>query len=313
MNNVRSQCFLVLIISLTFGNEALSSPPSTFDQAKVAAKEQVYFDRNFIGSTYCSCQWKWVGRSSGRVDFKSCGYEVRAEGQRNRAERIEWEHIVPASNFGRSLQCWQNGGRSNCKQNDPVFNIMEADLHNLTPTVGELNSDRQNFNLGVLPATHYQHGSCDFKVDFKAKFIEPRNEIKGFLARVYFYMHDRYGMNMSQQQQHLLMSWHNAYPVSIWELERDRRISYITGHSNPFVTGAKDWIIGHKSAVQLEVKGPKASLEPQNIIRGNRNSKVFHLPTGCPSYDRISPKNIVEFLSETEAYTAGYKKAGNCN
>lgn len=189
---------------------------------------------------------------------------------------------------------------------------MEADLHNLTPTVGELNSDRQNFNYGLLPVTPKRHGSCDFKVDFKTRVVEPRDEIKGFLARVYFYMHDRYGMNMSKQQQRLLMAWHNAYPVSTWEMERDRRISFITGHSNPFVTGEKRWKIEHTISEKSEITATKSSLDTQTIIRGNRNSKVFHLPSGCPSYDKISPKNIVAFASITQATHAGYKKAGNC-
>ncbi|PTB86861.1 hypothetical protein C9940_00585 [Pseudidiomarina aestuarii] len=84
--------FYLLIFIFSF--EAFAQPPLNFEQAKTLAKEQIYFDRNDIGTTYCSCQWMWVGKSGGRVDFKSCGYEVRAEGQRNRAERIEWEHIL---------------------------------------------------------------------------------------------------------------------------------------------------------------------------------------------------------------------------
>lgn len=45
----------------------------------------------------------------GVVDLASCGYQVRK--QQNRAQRIEWEHIVPAWVFGHQRQCWQNGGR----------------------------------------------------------------------------------------------------------------------------------------------------------------------------------------------------------
>ena len=48
------------------------------------------------------------------------------------------------------------------------------------------------------------------------------------------------------------------------------------------------------------------------VIRGNRNSKVYHLPIGCPSYDTIKHKNIVEFSSEAEAQAGGFRKAGNC-
>jgi len=304
---------MLFVLFFLFIVEAFAQPPVSFEQAKILAKEQIYFDRNDLGTTYCSCQWQWVGKSGGRIDFNSCGYKVRAEGQRNRAERIEWEHIVPASNFGRARQCWQKGGRSNCKQTDPLFTMMEADLHNLTPTVGELNSDRQNFNYGVLPAMPKLHGACDFKVDFKKRVVEPRDEIKGFLARVYFYMHDRYGMNMSQQQQQLLMAWDKAYPVSDWELERNRRITKLMVHSNPFVTGERTWEIGHKNTEE----GAQAFIglkkfQVSGSIRGNKNSRVYHLPTGCPSYELVSPRNIVEFTSEAAANDAGFRKAGNC-
>ncbi|MGG7055466.1 sunset domain-containing protein [Nitrosomonas sp. ANs5] len=57
---------------------------------------------------------------------------------------------------------------------------------------------------------------------------------------------------------------------------------------------------------------PKTNPVVAGVIRGNNNSKVYHLPTGCPSYDTIKQKNIVEFSSEAEAQAAGFRKAGNC-
>lgn len=47
-------------------------------------------------------------------------------------------------------------------------------------------------------------------------------------------------------------------------------------------------------------------------IIGNRRSRVYHLPAGCPSYNRVSPKNRVSFRSELAARAAGYRIAGNC-
>lgn len=47
-------------------------------------------------------------------------------------------------------------------------------------------------------------------------------------------------------------------------------------------------------------------------IQANRNSGIYHLPEGCPSYGQISQRNLVVFASETEAITAQYRKAGNC-
>ena len=46
----------------------------------------------------------------------------------------------------------------------------------------------------------------------------------------------------------------------------------------------------------------------QGIIKGNKNSKIYHLP-GQRDYDKISPKNVIYFNSEAEAQAAGYRVA----
>ncbi|MBE0507253.1 MAG: endonuclease [Marinospirillum sp.] len=311
---------LFILALLVAGLPAVAqAAPANFDRAKVLMRQQVYHDQNVggaLGTFYCGCDWHWVGRSGGRVDLDSCGYQIRA--QKNRAERTEWEHIVPASNFGRDRQCWQSGGRSHCVQNDPVFAAMEADMHNLTPAIGEVNADRSNYNFGMLPGTQPQHGACPVAVDFQNRTVEPRDAVKGRIARVYFYMADRYGMSLSRQQERLMMAWHRMYPPDAWEVERDRRIARIMGHHNPFVTGEKQWTAGDrgratKAQAARPVPHPAAEQEAaQGVIIGNRNSKVYHLPAGCPSYDRVSPSNQVHFDTEQQAVSAGYRKAGNC-
>ena len=228
-----------------------SAPPSTFEAAKKLAREQVYYDQNQgaePGTLYCGCDWQWLGRSGGRVVLDSCGYQVRA--QSTRAARLEWEHIVPAHSFGHQRRCWQNGGRRNCKSTDPVFSAMEADLHTLAPAIGEVNADRSNFRYGLVTRAQSQYGACKTKVHIKQRVAEPRDEIKGFVARVYFYMHDRYDLSMSDRQERLLMAWDKQYPVKAWELERDRRIARVVGHSNPFVVGARQWTRGHKNSAE---------------------------------------------------------------
>lgn len=311
--------FLSLIFLTLFSVAGLTAP-ANFDRAKIEAKQYVYFDRHQVGGEfYCGCNWEWVGRSGGRVDHASCGYQTRA--QEVRAARTEWEHIVPISSVGQQRQCWQNGGRQNCQRTDPVFNLMEADMHNLTISVGEVNADRSNFRFGVLPSAPYQHGQCDFKVDFGQRVAEPRDEAKGMVARVYFYFADYYGITLSRQQQQLFMAWDKQFPVTEWEVERDRRIAARMGHNNPFVTGKKAWHLGFKpskSGIVSEIPpnhpasvSSKVS-DAQNLtIRGNRNSKIFHLPH-CASYNSISERNIVEFDSEEYAINAGYRKAANC-
>jgi len=147
---------------------SFASAPATFNEAKVIAKRDVFFDQadGPVGDLYCGCKWRWVGKSCGRIDAESCGYEARK--QPNRAARTESEHIVPAWTFGHQRQCWQQGGRKNCVATDPIFKAMEADLYNLYPSVGEVNGDRANFNYGMASSVSPQYGRCATRIDFKA-------------------------------------------------------------------------------------------------------------------------------------------------
>lgn len=316
-----------LILALFFFPLVVLAQPASFEQAKILAREHVYHDRHTAGDLYCGCTWQWVGRSGGRTNLSECGYQIRA--QKSRAERTEWEHIVPASNFGRQRQCWQNGGRSNCTATDPVFSRMEADLHNLTPVVGEVNADRSNFNMGMVASSDSHYGRCPFKVSFKDRVAEPPNWAKGFVARVHFYMADRYNLQLSDQQAHILMAWDHQHPVSQWELERDRRIAPLMGHSNPFVTGQRIWTAGYRptgwglsagsqatsqdpSPQQARsAQVPPASSASPSII-GNRNSQIYHIRGHCPDADRVGERNRVVFDSEAQALAAGFRRAGNC-
>ena len=67
---------------------------------------------------------------------------------------------------------------------------MEADLYNLQPTIGEINQQRQNFKMSIIPGEKRNFGKCDFEV--QNKFVEPSPNIRGDIARTYFYMADTY-------------------------------------------------------------------------------------------------------------------------
>ena len=312
---------LLFVIAPTF-----ASAPTSFNEAKSVAKREVFFDQadGPVGDLYCGCKWKWVGKSGGRVDADSCGYEVRK--QPNRAARTEWEHIVPAWQFGHQRQCWQNGGRKNCVVTDPVFRAMEADLFNLYPAVGEVNGDRAHFNYGMASGVSPQYGQCSTRVDFDARTAEPRDEVKGLVARTTFYMFDRYGLNMSRQQQQLLMAWSKQYPPTSWEIQRNERIAKIVGFPNKFVTGERLWSLGYRptgdglkggspaaAARQVEeALRSSVDVSAEGGVIGNRRSNVYHLSSGCPGFSQVSPKNQVAFGSEAEAIKAGFRKAGNC-
>ena len=211
--------FLSASILLSFS--AIAAP--NFSAAK---KDAVKVYRGQETSFYCSCDYNYQGKKL-VPDWESCGYKPRK--QAKRGSRIEWEHVVPAWHFGHQLQCWQNGGRKNCTRNDPKFSAMEADLMNLVPAVGELNGDRSNYKFGMIPGEPRAYGRCDFEVNFKGKTAEPPENVRGDIARIYFYMRDTYGLQISRQQRQLLEAWNRQDPESDWERKRKRRIEKLQG------------------------------------------------------------------------------------
>ena len=101
-----------------------------------------------------------------------------------RAQRIEWEHVVPAHAFGQSFKEWREGhpdcvtqsgkaykGRKCASKVNIEYRRMEADMHNLFPAIGEVNGDRSNYSMAILPGEPRLYGKCD--VEISSRKIEP--------------------------------------------------------------------------------------------------------------------------------------------
>ncbi len=223
-----------------------SNPLTSFTAAKKKARNEVYFDHR--KTLYCVCDYTHsTTASGGAIDPTACGYQVRADPARG--GQLEWEHIMPAFEFGHLRTCWSEGhaicvnsdgtsfkGRACCKKSgaDPEFRKMEADLHNLAPSVGELNADRSNHPYGMVPGGPREYGVCDFEVGGSPKVAEPMESIQGDVARVWLYMSETYNVRLSQEEQAMFEAWHVADPVDAFELLRDQRIEAIQGNKNPW-------------------------------------------------------------------------------
>ena len=215
--------FLLMPIT-SVANETIS-----FSKAKrLLAK--IYQDKH-QQSFYCGCDYQHKGKKL-IPDLNSCGYQVRK--QQKRAKRIEWEHLVPAWQFGHQMQCWQNGGRKACKK-VKQFKKMEGDMHNLVPSIGEVNGDRSNYRFSEWNGKSHQYGQCDMLVDFKQRKVQPPHETKGQIARAYLYMEQQYSFKLSKQDKRLYQAWHKRFPETRWECEKNERVKEIQGNSNRFI------------------------------------------------------------------------------
>ncbi len=204
---------------------------NSFSEAKIYAAK---INAEAPGSFYCGCHITWEGKH-GVPDLNSCGYKVRKNEQR--AHRIEWEHVMPAWQFGHLLSCWQQGGRKACAK-DPRFRHIESDLHNLQPAIGEVNGDRGNAMFSHWESNSTQYENCGMKIDMRSNRADPPVRTRGTIARTYLYMRDRYRIKLPARQVRLFDAWNRRYPPDAWECKRNQLITQVQGNSNTWIERA---------------------------------------------------------------------------
>ncbi|BAZ93758.1 endonuclease I [Thiohalobacter thiocyanaticus] len=145
------------------------------------------------------------------------------------------EHVYAASWAAEAMGC---SSRSACR-NDPdegeTFNHFEADLHNLFPTLGGVNSARGNLPFGRVPGEELHLLACDFEVDRDINLVEPRTEVRGDIARAIFYVHDAYDLPIPFEMKEMLVEWHRNDPPSTHEIWRNDTIARLQGTRNPYI------------------------------------------------------------------------------
>ena len=190
---------------------------------------------------YCGCSYK--GK---KPNLSSCGYIPKKN--KKRANRIEWEHVVPAHAFGKSFSEWRNGhpkcvkkngkkfkGRKCAEKVNKEYKRMQADMYNLYPAIGEVNGRRSNYSMAIIEGEKREFGKCD--VEIKNKKVEPKESIRGEIARTYLYMDSVYPGRgiISKKNRKLFDAWNQSDPVDEWECERAKRIERIQGNRNDVV------------------------------------------------------------------------------
>ncbi|HHD80085.1 MAG TPA: hypothetical protein ENK99_00520 [Campylobacterales bacterium] len=109
-------------------------------------------------------------------------------------------------------------------------------MHNLVPSIGEINGDRSNYPYGNIPGEKRVYGKVDMEIESSKRVAEPKKNILGDIARTYFYMHDKYNMYISPQQEKMLIKWNNQDPVTRWEKKKNLLVKDIQGDDNEYIS-----------------------------------------------------------------------------
>ena len=220
------------------GNISIQS----FNQAKKLLEREVVFDRRV--TLYCGVNFDGHKNTKLPAGFESPAHQKRAH-------KIEWEHVVPAENFGRAFSEWREGspmcidnkgkafkGRKCAEKVNTEFRYMQSDMYNLYPAVGSVNAERGNKNFEMMSkSVPSRFGVCEMKI--AGDKAEPPASAKGAVARTYKYMEYAYPRyHMSSSQKRLMDTWDKQHPVEQWECTRAMRIEQLQGNENPIVKQA---------------------------------------------------------------------------
>jgi len=169
---------------------------------------------------------------------------------------------VPKSSYGGTTTSW-NKEHTWSKSHGDFGDVAPAgtDLHHLRPCDATVNSFKSNrdFDEGTTaytdaspPSGYTGNTGCYYTT---ANEFEPRDEDKGDVARMIFYMATRYeGTDTSYDLELVdyvysdagtnqpyygklstLLAWHEQDPPDAWEALRNNRIQNLQGNRNPFI------------------------------------------------------------------------------
>ena len=230
--------FFFLILLLSSDAYSQNTKITSFSKSKKLLLK-VYKDNPV--TLYCGCTF-----NGNKPNLSSCGYIPKKD--KKRANRIEWEHVVPAHAFGQSFSEWRKGhpkcvnkkgkkykGRKCAQKINEEYRRMQADMFNLYPAIGEVNGRRSNYSMGIIEGEKREFGKCD--VEIKSRKVEPKEDIRGEIARTYMYMESVYPGRgiISTKNRKLFEAWNKNDPVDEWECERAKRIEKIQGNRNEIV------------------------------------------------------------------------------
>ena len=172
---------------------------------------------------------------------------------------------------------------------------IKADIVHVLPTDGFVNNQRGNYPLAKVGTVSYQsangyskRGTCATP-GYNGTVFEPNNEIKGDMARIYFYMATCYEEDVDDWAGNatasavfdgttypafktwylnMLMEWSKNDPVDAVEIARNNAVKVKQGNRNPFVDypGLEDYIWGDKKTVAFSYDNYEGSSSGKQYV-----------------------------------------------
>ena len=216
----------MLVASLFIAEAKPLKNPQNFSQAKRIIK---MFHYDYMQTTFS------------KIDFYYDPYKCMSV---SLPITVKWMKIVPPSFFARDKKCWNESicekwnkklysGARCCRKVDKEYQVMDADLHNIVPVTQEFLQTRQDFMFTTV--TEPDQVLYKTKINSVNKTVEPVDDLKGDIARIYLYMNEKYSLGLSEKQRTLYLQWHHSDPVSKKECGLHKKVFKLQGTINSYV------------------------------------------------------------------------------
>ena len=162
--------------------------------------------------------------------------------QSNEADGWNREHVWPLSRLAST------------KSDQTTSKIAGHDAHHIRPADYSVNAARGNLEFGLASTiVNDTYGPGSSKCKISSEYFEPRDEVKGDIARMLFYMAVRYEGDVADEfdlelvfDSHgtntteignlaLLLEWNRIDPVDDFERNRNNVIYSFQNNRNPFI------------------------------------------------------------------------------
>ena len=137
-------------------------------------------------------------------------------------------HIYPGNWISEHLGC---RSERTCLRTNPDYEVIISDMHNMVPIEAYHYFKIKGSVFGSLDDS-LEVGECGVRK--RLHLIDPPDNVKGDVARIYFYMHHKYQLPLNSNYA-FMKEWHRSDPPSADEKAKNSRIKQAQGNANPFI------------------------------------------------------------------------------
>lgn len=218
-----------------------SFQPSSMVSIESSKKEQkrIYIQGGHNKTLHCECMFD----RQLQVHSNTCKPSPKNLLTKKKSAVVQWIHAMPMEKFAGTLRCWNKSsctladGKTKkasqcCKEISPKFKSMQADMHNLFPSV-RTQENNEIDSSATIYGGNQEYAFCSGLND--GDLERPHRGVRGDIARAWFYMVRQYKLSIADDLEDRLRAWHLEDPPDAWEQERNTSIEIIQGNRNFFI------------------------------------------------------------------------------